>query len=107
MAHFAISMQNSVYYFWWKAVLIVVTKSFLTDTKSDKFGKGLDSRIFQTNNNSTFLFLTPAQGGLTQLSCFIILRGIRLSYLLLKPTYHHTMNFSSKKQVNQVEIRLG
>ncbi len=76
-------------------------------TKSDKFGKGLGSRIFkQTTILPTYLFLTPAQGGLTQLSCFIILRGLRLSHLLLKPTYHHTMKFSSKKQVNQVEIRL-
>ncbi len=36
---------------------MVVTKSFLMDTKNDKYGKGLDSRIFQTNNNSTDLSL--------------------------------------------------
>ncbi len=60
MAHFAISKQNSVYLFWWTAALTVVTKSFLTDTKSDKFGKGLDSRIFkQTTILPTYLILTP------------------------------------------------
>ncbi len=57
MAHFAMAMQKSVYYFWWTTVLIVLTKSFLMDTKSDKFGKGLDSRIFPTNNNSTYVSL--------------------------------------------------
>ncbi len=31
-------MQNCIHYFRWTAVLIVVTKSFLTGTKNDKYG---------------------------------------------------------------------
>ncbi len=37
-AHFAFSMQNRIHYFRWTAGLIVVTNSFLTGTKNDKYG---------------------------------------------------------------------
>ncbi len=38
-ADFAFSMQNRIHYFGWTAGLIVVTNSFLTGTKNDKYGK--------------------------------------------------------------------
>ncbi len=38
-AHFAFSMQNRIHYFRWTAGLIVVTNSFLTGIKHDKYGK--------------------------------------------------------------------
>ncbi len=37
-AHFAFSMLNRIHYFRWTAGLIVVTNSFLTGTKNDKYG---------------------------------------------------------------------
>ncbi len=37
-AQFAFSMQNRIHYLRWTAALIVVTKSFLTGTKNDKYG---------------------------------------------------------------------
>ncbi len=40
-AHFAFSMQNCIHYFRWTVVLIVVTNSFLTDTKNDKYGSSI------------------------------------------------------------------
>ncbi len=34
-------MQNRIHYFRWTAGLIVVTNSFLTGTKNDKYGNDL------------------------------------------------------------------
>ncbi len=36
-------MQNRIHYFRWTAGLIVVTNSFLTGTKNDKYGKEKDA----------------------------------------------------------------
>ncbi len=54
MAHFAFSMQNSMNYFRWTAGIIVVTNSFLTGTKREKYGSRHE-HYFGKNESRTML----------------------------------------------------
>ncbi len=51
MAHFAISLQNGIYYFRWAAVLIVVTKPLLGEIININYGNSLGHTTVWVNKN--------------------------------------------------------